>query len=616
MILVAGVDVGNKTTEVTIGEINNGRVRFLASALVATTGIKGTTYNVAGIRKGLELAAHKAGIQVSDLELVRLNEAAPVIGDVAMETITETIITESTMIGHNPATPGGLGLGVGMTFLISDLPVCQAGEKVIVIVPGVVDFVNAANSINQAITKGVDVQAVIAQRDDGVLIANRLEKVIPIVDEVRFIEKIPIKMQAAVEVASQGQTIKTLSNPYGIATIFNLNPEETKLVVPVAKALMGNRSAVVIRTPQGDVQARRIPAGKLTIIGAKYRQEIDVGMGAKEIMQVVGQISPIEDVTGEPGTNVGGMLERVKQVMGELTGQDTGGIKIKDLLAVDTMVSQRVQGGLAEELAFENAVALAAMVKTSQLPMRQIAHLLKEELGIPVEVAGVEAEMAVLGALTTPGTEKPLIILDMGAGSTDAAFIGKEGEVRSIHLAGAGDMVTMLINSELQLNDLPLAEDIKCYPLAKVESLFHIRLEDGSVKFFSTPLPAKLFARVVVLKEEGMLPIPTRHSLEEIHLVRQEAKQKVFITNSLRALELVSPTKNIRSIDFVVLVGGSALDFEIPTLISKKLAELGVVCGAGNIRGTEGPRNAVATGLVLSYLKHVNVAGGAGNLGH
>ncbi|WP_410779831.1 hypothetical protein, partial [Klebsiella quasipneumoniae] len=27
------------------------------------------------------------------------NEATPVIGDVAMETITETIITESTMIG-------------------------------------------------------------------------------------------------------------------------------------------------------------------------------------------------------------------------------------------------------------------------------------------------------------------------------------------------------------------------------------------------------------------------------------------------------------------------------------------------------------------------------------
>ena len=34
------------------------------------------------------------------------------IGDVAMETITETIITESTMIGHNPQTPGGVGVGM------------------------------------------------------------------------------------------------------------------------------------------------------------------------------------------------------------------------------------------------------------------------------------------------------------------------------------------------------------------------------------------------------------------------------------------------------------------------------------------------------------------------
>ena len=42
---------------------------------------------------------------------VLLNEATPVISGLAMETITETIITESTMIGHNPTTPGGEGLG-------------------------------------------------------------------------------------------------------------------------------------------------------------------------------------------------------------------------------------------------------------------------------------------------------------------------------------------------------------------------------------------------------------------------------------------------------------------------------------------------------------------------
>ncbi|MCS6036981.1 hypothetical protein LNQ52_14710 [Klebsiella pneumoniae subsp. pneumoniae] len=38
-------------------------------------------------------AAKAAGIQLSDISLIRINEATPVIGDVAMETITETIIT-------------------------------------------------------------------------------------------------------------------------------------------------------------------------------------------------------------------------------------------------------------------------------------------------------------------------------------------------------------------------------------------------------------------------------------------------------------------------------------------------------------------------------------------
>jgi diol dehydratase reactivase alpha subunit len=88
--------------------------------------------------------------------------------------------------------------------------------------------------------------------------------------------------------------------------------------------------------------------------------------------------------------------------------------------------------------------------------------------------------------------------------------------------------------------------------------------------------------------------------LERIRTVRRETKEKVFVTNALRALEQVAPAGNIRLLDFVVLLGGSALDFEIPEMISDALANYGVVAGRGNIRGKEGPRNAVATGLVLS----------------
>jgi len=132
--------------------------------------------------------------------------------------------------------------------------------------------------------------------------------------------------------------------------------------------------------------------------------------------------------------------------------------------------------------------------------------------------------------------------------------------------------------------------------------LYHVRLEDGTVRFYDNHLPPHVFARVVILKEGGMVPIPVDHPLDKIRHVRREAKKRVFVTNALRSLARVAPTGNIRHIEFVVLVGGSAMDFEVADMVTDALAEYGIVCGRGNIRGSQGPRNAVATGLVLSYL--------------
>jgi len=91
--------------------------------------------------------------------------------------------------------------------------------------------------------------------------------------------------------------------------------------------------------------------------------------------------------------------------------------------------------------------------------------------------------------------------------------------------------------------------------------------------------------------------------MERIRQVRQEAKQKVFVRNSLRALSAIAPAGNLRLIDFVVVVGGSGLDFELPQMLTRHMAGYGVVMGSANVRGTEGPVNAVATGLVLHYFE-------------
>ncbi|WP_423188507.1 diol dehydratase reactivase subunit alpha [Alkalibacterium sp. f15] len=603
MKIIAGVDIGNATTEVALAKLTEkNQLDFMASGIVPTSGIKGTEQNIKGVFESLDQALRKAGITRKDLGLIRINEAAPVIGDVAMETITETIITESTMIGHNPETPGGLGVGVGETVELNDLEEFILQKKpVIVLVSKKIDFFVAASKINKAVEKGVQVVGAILQKDDGVLINNRLAQKIPIVDEVLLLEKVPLGMKAAVEVAPVGGVVDVLSNPYGIATVFGLTSEETKMIVPLSRALIGNRSAVVIKTPKGDVQEKRIPAGKIIVKGDRGEKTVDIEDGALKIMEAVCYSKVIEDIKGEAGTNAGGMLERVRQVMSDLTKQPVSEVKIKDLLAVDTLTPQTVKGGLAQEFSLENAVGIAAMVKADKLQMEMIADQLTEKINIEVEVGGVEADMAIGGALTTPGTNTPLAILDMGAGSTDASIIDKKGEITSVHLAGAGNMVTMLINSELGLESFGLAEDVKKYPLAKVESLFHIRHEDGTVEFMNSPLDPQFFARTVIMKDDGMIPIQGNMSLEKVKAIRKSAKQKVFVTNALRALRTVSPTGNIRSIEFVVLVGGSALDFEIPQLVTDALAHYGVVAGRGNIRSTEGPRNAVATGLILNY---------------
>ncbi|WKY43629.1 diol dehydratase reactivase subunit alpha [Eubacteriaceae bacterium ES2] len=600
-MILAGIDIGNASTETALARYVDGKMDFLSSGIVDTTGMKGTRQNIHGVFASLKQALEKADLTVEDVDLIRINEAAPVIGDVAMETITETIITESTMIGHNPSTPGGLGIGVGVTVDIREVNNCEKGSAVIVIIPREVDFDNSSSIINNAVKSGIYVNGAIVQRDDGVLINNRLEKKIPIVDEVSLIDKVPLNMRAAIEVAAPGSVVEQLSNPYGIATVFELSSDETKQVVPVSRALIGNRSAVVIKTPAGDVKERKIPAGQIIIQGETKKAQVNVDDGAEKIMEAIRSVAPVTDIKGEAGTNAGGMLEKVRQVMSNLTDQLPANIKIQDLLAVDTFVPQTVKGGVAEEFSMENAVGIAAMVKADRLQMNIIAEELEKELGVKVEVGGVEADMAIRGALTTPGSNKPMAIIDMGAGSTDAAIINRSNEIKSIHLAGAGNMVTLLIGSELGFEDLALAEDIKKYPLAKVESLFHIRHEDGTVQFYDKPLDPRTFARVVILTPFGMVPIPGNYSMERIRQVRRDAKTKVFVVNSIRSLERVSPTGNVRDMEFVTLVGGSALDFEIPQLVTDALSKYSIVAGRANIRGVEGPRNAVASGLVLAY---------------
>ena len=597
--IVAGIDIGNSTTEAILMDKGAEKPVFLSSSMTATTGVKGTLKNVECCVTALNGALSSAGLTAREVTEIRINQAAPVISNLSMDTVSETVVIGSAMIGHNPDTPGGEGLALGLTVPIERL----AGhtEEVVAIIDDC-PYYRAATLLNKAFADGVKVVGAIVRSDDGVLIANRLTRIIPIVDEVKGISKVEKNVLAAVEVAGNGESIKTLSNPYGIAGLFHLTPQETKDSIPVARSLTGCRSGVVIRAQGAQVNARKIPAGTIRLTGDKKTEEINVNDGADAIMAALERVGTLMDATGEEGTNVGGLLSSIKQTMAELTEQQAEDMRISGILAADTFAATKVEGALAGEHTMENVVMLAAMVKTSHLHMNRIARELQTRMQIPVVVSGKEAEMALKGALTTPGSQTPLAILDLGGGSTDAALIDSAGHVTSIHHAGAGEMVTRIINLELNLDDRDTAELIKKFPLAKVEGLLYLRFEDSSVKFVSEPLPPQFYSRIVVVTDQGLVPVRSdkKLTIDKIANVRRMAKKKVFLANAQRALKAVAPDGEIRRIGSVVLVGGSSQDFEIADILSEYLNNYRIAAGRANLLGFLPPHSAVALGLALS----------------
>lgn len=160
-------------------------------------------------------------------------------------------------------------------------------------------------------------------------------------------------------------------------------------------------------------------------------------------------------------------------------------------------------------------------------------------------------------------------------------------------------MVSLLIKTELGLEDLSLAEAIKNtrWPKWKACSVFVTRMARWSS--FGKPSARRCSPKWCTSRRanwcRSITPARWKNSS------RAPAGERESVCHQLPARAAPGLTNgSIRDIAFVVLVGGSSLDFEIPQLITEALSHYGVVAGQGNIRGTEGPRNAVATGLLLA----------------
>ncbi len=558
-MIVAGVDVGNATTEVALARLVPGRPpEFLSVTRGPTTGAKGTAASAVGV---LDLVARASRRLGEPPARILLSDVHPV--DTGLRELSADEEQDLGGVGiARPvsATPSGVGAAAGQ---LVDLAAMDGDPPPVAVIPIVpeMDFDAAAACLNDARSRGWDVVAIIVTGDDGVLIGNRVDRSLPIVDEVADAADLPRGAWAAVEVAPVGSTVRQLADPLRLAVLLALDPARARGARNAARALVGHRAGIAVRREASAATTERAAARQARL-------------------QDGGQILVDVDTT-PPG-------------IGQIVAVDGIEARLDDAFWTP-LPAAADDARLALRLHRRRAVGLAVLARRED---RALEDALAAASDAEVVVVAAETAAAVAGASTTPGAGRAPIVIDMGGGTVDL-HVELGGETRAIAAAGAGLLVDRICGAVLGVDPLR-AEQAKRLSSVHVETPFILRHEDGARTFLEQPAPSRTVAHLCVAdRRDGSLdPLATDLSPELWARLRRAAKRDVIAANLRRAIVAVG---GLPPGELAVLVGGCAEDQEVVDEVALALVDLDLAIAAGDILGRHGPRAAVAVGLVLLH---------------
>ncbi len=559
-MLVAGIDVGNSTTEVAVARVEPGREpSWLFVGRCPTTGTKGSVECVHGIAELLSRAERRVGARPA---LGLLAELHPVQTDLLEFGRMEELALGRTAIARPVSqTPSGFGVGAGRLTTLEDLAGPPAHGDVIAVVAGA-DFDAAAARLRDARERGWSIAAVIVEDDDGVLIGNRFDRSMPIVDEVADAGRLPFGASAAVEVAEAGGSVTVLSDPLRLGLLLGFDAEEARAARVAARAVAGSRAAIVVRTASPAPGARPDVNGAVLLVGADgAERRLDEGAEPP----APGQIAAIRGPAGDRDQ----LLDLVWR----------------------PLPSPAEDPGFARRLARRRAVAIAVLARGES---GDLVTALSELCPKGARVVARESDAAMQGAATTPGAGRAPFILDLGGGTVDL-----HRATGAVCTAGGGDLVTRICASLLG-SQPALAERAKRHRSARVETPFTLHHEDGSRSFLGEPAPPDTLARLCALDGKRLVALPTALAPEVWGRLRREAKRQVLGFNVRRAMDAAGGAPRG---ELVLLVGGCATDEEVLDVVAADLEGQDLAVARANVLGRHGPRAAVAVGLVLTFAR-------------
>jgi hypothetical protein len=560
--VVAGIDVGNHTTEIVLAHVGDGTVDPIVHGQAPTRGRKGSRESLEGAAALLHRLEVEADVVADQLVLATLRPVDTSTAPLPRASSPRSPVR--SLRKPDARTPAGTGSAVGRHVPLGDLGAGVIAGPAIVSVDSTTDFEVAAGEITRALQRGWQVVGVIAAQDDAVLIRNRIPADVPVVDEVDLVGLEPGAL-VAVEVVAEGRAYRAMADPIALSAALQLGHDQIQDVAVFTRELADSPAiAVTVRT-----EPPKPPAPE--------DDYIDCAVDGNEVRYTPAQAQSFLR-SQPPGTAVRVRLRAIPSAEDEIAVDD---VFFTDLASIDNGVWLR--RGVAET--HGTVVALLAADEVSDA-----AATLTELSGKSAHTLATEPEAAACGARTTPGLPSDAIVCDIGGGTIDLV-----GSDTTVVAAGAGETITVAVARVLGI-PRALAEQVKRTPGVRVESPHIAHEEDGRRVFLDTPAPADAIGRLCTRGNAGLVPFSGRLAAEEWRSLRLAVKQETVAANIARCMQVFD-----KSATAIVLAGGGALDDELLRTVSEALRGTGVVVGRANVDGVHGPRFAVASGLVHLY---------------
>ena len=411
--VVAGVDVGNHTTEIVLARVRDGGVEPITHGQAPTRGRKGSRESLEGAAALLHKLEIDATVAVDQLVLATLRPVDT--STVPLPPASSPRSPVRSLRRPDARTPAGAGSAVGRHVRLVDLASDVIDGPAIISVDSATDFEVAAREISDGASRGWHIAGVIAEQDDAVLIRNRIPIDVPVVDEVDL-DGLEPGVLVAVEVVAEGRAYRALADPIALSAAMHLGQDQIHHVAEFTREL-ADSPAIAVTPRTGPVQA---PAADDNYVDCSIDGEVMRYPPAQA--HSILRLEPPGGVVSVPI----GAIPTAEHGMADDDAFFT------DLASIDN--GAWLRRGVAD--ARGTVVALLAAEHVSDA-----AATLAELTGRPAHTIATEPEASARGARTTPGLPPDSIVCDIGGGTIDVV-----GAHRTVIAAGAGETIIIAVS--------------------------------------------------------------------------------------------------------------------------------------------------------------------------